>query len=754
MSEHDEKKLNNQDAELAQLRSLVGDVREGDYSLDDILSEFSPRSRPKNLVSLSQEPDGIEPDSQPEPTAPEDIRDASSDGELADNVVLFPGTQPPSSPVDEPEMERDAAPARADEDGEIPGDESDSPMPDNVVQFPDRKFSLSGLIRSLSQRANKYAEGMFEDEDMPSSPETRRMEELIPGVDRETHTPRARRARRQDPPLPDTPPQQLAREYGKGLKGLHIRSALLCFLTLLAFYLVLEPMLPIPSIPSPFVPGQPLLSYSVKAWAGAVLLAGALALSWDVLANTVRRLAQHRVGMDTLLLFACVFTLADAVTAPWVLPRQEQPYCAINILALALSLQGEHHRRRGLRLACRAAAASAQPYLVTLDDGKWNGRDTYTKHAGTVEGFGRQIQADDGAQRLFRVVCPVVLLGGTLVCVLTCLMDAQLQRLLWSLSAVLTCAATLSAPLVFSRPFHRVSRRLVQSGGALAGWPAVAESRRGNGILLTDLDLFPPGAVTLNGFKVFGSYSRERVIAYTATLIRASHSGLDRLFSDLLRTQGGILRQADRLCCYEGGGLSANIRGDQVLVGSASFMTLMEIELPQGLQVKTAVFCAIDGELAGIFALHYTLPDTIFPSVSSLFQERLSPVLATRDFNITPGMLWQRFRLATDRMDFPPVERRRELSDPEQSHSTTLTAVLCREGIVPFSESVVAARRLRRAVRVNAVLACLASLLGAVLACYLTAVGAFASISPLSVLVYLMLWLLPSWFLTGWVDQF
>ena len=36
---------------------------------------------------------------------------------------------------------------------------------------------------------------------------------------------------------------------------------------------------------------------------------------------------------------------------------------------------------------------------------------------------------------------------------------------------------------------------------------------------------------------------------------------------------------------------------------------------PQGLHVKNAVFCAIERELAGIFALNYTLPDMVFPSL-------------------------------------------------------------------------------------------------------------------------------------------
>ena len=83
-----------------------------------------------------------------------------------------------------------------------------------------------------------------------------------------------------------------------------------------------------------------------------------------------------------------------------------------------------------------------------------------------------------------------------------------------------------------------------------------------------------------------------------------------------------------------------------------------------------------------------------------------------------------------------------------------LTAVLCREGLLPFAESVVGARRLRRAVRASAVLTCAGSTLGVLLAYYLTSVDAYASLSPLNLLFYLLMWLLPVWFLSGWVHRY
>ena len=129
-------------------------------------------------------------------------------------------------------------------------------------------------------------------------------------------------------------------------------------------------------------------------------------------------------------------------------------------------------------------------------------------------------------------------------------------------------------------------------------------------------------------------------------------------------------------------------------------------------------------------------------------------MLATRDFNLIPSMLQRRFKLAADKMDFPPIERRRELSDPEQSHNDTLTALLCREGLHPFAEAISAARQLRRAARMGAALCGLSAVLGVMLSAYLVSAGAFGSLSALNLLIYMLMWLLPVWLLSGWAHRF
>ena len=733
-----DKKLNK--GELIDIKSLIGDADGGDFSLDDIMAEYgrpAPTRKEKadpearfNTIDLSKVP---RPASKPRPASPAGGR-----------MVAFPGAAPPSEP---PEPEEEPC-----EPGEEPP-EPEEKEPTPVIPFPREENPLSAFFKDLNRKADEYADHMFEEDETIDKQEVRRLERLIPGTDREEveDEPPSRqrqRPRRQTPPPPDTDPRDLARRYGKGLKWMRIRVLLLLVLAAVSLLQSLAPMLGLVWPP-------PLDQPALQCWVSSGLLAAGVLLAADALFTGLLRAFRLKFGMDTLATLACCFTLADgiqlALSDP---PLRRLPYALVCLAGLFCLLHGSYHKKCALRLSCRTAASSATPYRVTLDPHKWSDRDTYAKWSGTREGFGSQIQADDGAQRIFRTVCPVLFLGDTALALAVSLGGGHPERLIWALSALFSATAAFGGPLAYSRAFHKTARRLAPSGAALAGWPGISASRSGSCVLITDGDLFPPGYVELNGFKVMTSCPAERVVAYTATLIRDSGSGLTKLFHDQLRSMGGLMRRCEGLVCHEGGGLSANIRGDQVLVGSAAFMKLMEVRLPQGLNVKNAVFCAIDRELAGIFALSYTLPETVFPALESLMLEKVEPVLATRDFNLIPAMLQQRFRLAADKMAFPTVERRRELSDPEQPHGAVVTALLCREGLLPFAESITAARRLRWATRLGASLCCAGSLLGMALTAYLTSVGAYTSLSPLSLLIYMLTWLAPVWFLSGWVHRF
>lgn len=764
MSDQD-KKLNKSD--LIDIKALIGDADGGDFTLDDILAEYGHPAQPPGEVPTGPEETSADPENTPAdpeevPAGPEERFNTIDLSKLPRSeprvqtaprsegkVVAFPGPRPaPAAVMEEPETE-DLSIEEAPSPGEEP---PDSGGKEPITPFPRKRNALSALLHDLNQRVDNYADHMFEEDESIDKEEIRRLERLIPGTDEEEFdgetTSRVwRRPKRQEPPPPDVPPHDLAKQYGKGLNWMRAR-ALLVFLLLLPA--LAQTLAPAAELTFP----EPLDRPEVQCAVSAALLGLGMLLSLDVLLTGLGRACRLKFGMDTLAALACLFTLADGVRLAMEEEPQRLPYTLVCLTGLFFLLHGAYHRRCALRLSCRTAASASHPYRVTLDPAKWNDRDTYAKWSGTQEGFGSQIQADDGAQRVFRRFCPLLVLGDVAFALMASVGDGRPERLVWAMSALFTATAAFGGALAYGRAFHKTARRLSAGGAALAGWPGIAASRDGCCVLITDGDLFPPGYVELNGFKVLDDFPAERVVAYTATLIRDSGSGLTTLFHNQLRSMGGLMRHADSLQCHEGGGLSANIRGDQVLVGSAAFMKLMKVKLPQGLNVKSAVFCAIDRRLAGIFALSYTLPDTVFPALESLMLEKGEPVLATRDFNLIPAMLQQRFHLAADKMTFPGVERRRELSDPDQEHDGVLTALLCREGLLPFAESITAAKRLRRAVRLGAVICCAASTLGMALAAYLTSVGAYTSLSPMNLLIFMLTWLAPVWFLSGWVHRF
>ena len=54
----------------------------------------------------------------------------------------------------------------------------------------------------------------------------------------------------------------------------------------------------------------------------------------------------------------------------------------------------------------------------------------------------------------------------------------------------------------------------------------------------------------------------------------------------------------------------------------------------------------------------------------------------------------------------------------------------------------------------GAVRACLGCVAGLLLTFYLTFVDAYSSLNALSLLVFMLAWMVPAWLIAGWVNQY
>lgn len=673
--------------------------------------------------------------------------------EKARKVVEFPTEKLPPLPKDGEDVPQPTS-QRAKKNASKSGTDKPVPeiVPENVGRF------LGARFHTLLRRADNFADHMYDQTELDEV--ARRAEKYIPGVDKEElpeeeDTPRRPRLRvvRQRELPPDTSPSRLATLYGKGLKGQGRRMRLAFLLGLAAV---------ICSIELPFLPWQ-ILGASVEAAGLTVYQLRSLILSalllltglvcYEIPALGVKQLATLHPRAESILLLAWAFTLLDGLTAGQLDPRYNcLPYSAVTALGLAFALRGLHAKRRGDRLSAKAAAQVRMPYVVTRDETLWSNKPTFTKTSGSNAGFGSQLQMEDGGQRAYRFAAPLLLLGSLLCALLASVGQNAPGRFLWAASACFTASGSWSALLAFGTPYRKLTERLHQVGAALAGWTGAARCGQG-GVVVSDGDLFPTGSVTVAQVKVFGSAATEKVIGYTASMMRAMACGLTRPFHNLLRTQGAMYRDVSDLEWHEGGA-SGLIRGKEVLVGTAAYMHLMEVALPAGYNIKNAVFCAVSGQLSGMFLLQYSMDGGVNPSLSALLAAGLSPVLATRDPNLIPAQLEQKFNLPVDKMEFPPVGRRLELSQPEPQGDCALVALLGREGLGPYCDALVGGRRLRIATRLGLIFTLAGSAVGLCLTFYLTSIAAFGSLTVSSFLIFMAAWLVPELVIANWVNQF
>ena len=556
-----------------------------------------------------------------------------------------------------------------------------------------------------------------------------------------------RKARAQAAPPPDAPPAQLSLEYGVGLKPLKnktIGAAVLAVVLLVLAFLDTG----ILSFLTDLVPEDILLYASLG---GFVVCC---ALAWDVLKDGLVQLTNFTPGSSTLALFAAAFTLADGVTMVLTPLRESAvPFFAPCALVLLFQLIGQYCDRASKFQACRTASSVARPYVVTQDPDVLAGKTGFRKWLGLPKGFGSQIRTTSQADERFQKLTPVLMTACVCLSLLTTVAHRQPKLVLWSLSALFTASATLGASLTLSFPLQILGSKLATLGVALAGWPGIAAAKGCRAALLTDNDLYPPGTVTLANSKPLSNLPMDRVVAYTASAIRASGSGLSYHFDKLLRSEGAKYLPIEKILLQDNG-LIAQTQGQQILVGNSDFMSKQGIALPTGIKYKNTVFCAVDRELIGMFGVRYALHTTIVPSLQSLLGHRIAPVLVTRDFNINPKRMRFSDRLNKDSLTYPDLQRRVTLSGPNQAHGQTIVAVLCREGMAPFTLALIAAKRVRRAAGLSSFFVRLSACVGVILTATLSSAGALGAMSAWHMALFLLLWFVPVLLLSLWTEQY
>ncbi len=314
-------------------------------------------------------------------------------------------------------------------------------------------------------------------------------------------------------------------------------------------------------------------------------------------------------------------------------------------------------------------------------------------------------------------------------------------------------AMLLSMPatafISMSRPEKLLSHRLHKLGSVLCGWKGVKALPGKSVYPLSCDDLFPAGSIKLNGMKFLGPRKPDTIVCYASSLICEDGGSLAPLFEQLLASRNGSRLKVEDLHSYTGG-LSGVVDGLPISLGTVDFMSRMGIQVPKS-KVSQPVCIAIDGELSGMFAVAYSRSRGAAAGLRTLCGYRnVRPLLTQSDFMLTKDFLSRRFKFNIGRVILPEAEPRAALAEKTPAEDATPIALVAREGLAPRAYAVTGAKMLRTCWYLGMVIHLLGGILGLAAAAALTMAGAQQLLTPVNLLLYSLIWMVPGFLVTQW----
>jgi len=470
----------------------------------------------------------------------------------------------------------------------------------------------------------------------------------------------------------------------------------------------------------------------------------------DVIVRGFDFLIKGTPNAETLVLFSCVFSVISSLFTMISDSAALLPFSAVSALSLVFATYGEKVNLRALTDTLKTAAQSSEPYGVLAEHNSDLDKSVLKKAYNRTDGFYNNLMQPDITEMIYRFVAPVLLVIAPLLTILIVLIQGGAENSLHIMSALLAAAAPFSVLLSFSIPFITVAKSVRRSGAALAGWGGADDICYTDGVCVTDDDLFPRGTLRLSGVKVYDGAPADMAIRYTASLIISSGSGLTSLFTEVLKQQSMNTDKVDDFEYHESG-IAAYIKGQKVATGSAAYMNLLGVRVPDDTSMKNAVYTVINNKLVAMFAIDYKPLPSVQNALIAMLKWRIDLFFAMRDFNVTPSMVGQKFKVPFDSFVFIPAKDSYSISDPFSDKQGRIASVLVREGLGPFAEAITGGRLLKSASLFATILSVASAVLGMLIMFMLSLSSSFQAGSPGNLIIFMLCMLVTVLVVCGYV---
>ena len=458
-------------------------------------------------------------------------------------------------------------------------------------------------------------------------------------------------------------------------------------------------------------------------------------------------LFKGKFTLNTLLSITFAACCADAVLC---LSQLRVPCCAAFSLEVSMALWARAQKRSTETAQMDTLRKAVRLHGLVRTADYYEGMDGFLTRDADVEEFMDTYNKVSGPERLQNVYAALAFLGCVAIAVFAGMMHG-ISMGFQIFSTSLLVAVPASFFIALSRPMHILEKRLHMVGTVLCGWQGIKGFRGKVAFPVKDTDLFPVGSTKFNGVKFYGDRTPDEVVSCTTSLIAASGSSLIGTFRQMATGRGCKEYEVENFRHYDQGGIGGEIGGESVLMGTMTFLQDMGVEIPEGTMVSQAVYAAIDGQLSGVFAIAYAKMRSSAAGIVSLSgSKKVTPVMLGSDFMLTADLIRSKFGVNPKKIAFPNRQVQAQLLQQLPDEEEPALAIATRNDLAAYAYAISGARALATASRLGVAIHLAGGILGLLIMAVLALLGATELLTPVNVLLYQLVWMIPGVLVSEW----
>lgn len=545
----------------------------------------------------------------------------------------------------------------------------------------------------------------------------------------------------------------------------------LCFLSIAAFlsvYLTFANDLGWPIIDALSRVYQPMVYLFVNVILGLL----AAFVCYTVMAAGLSKLMSLKADSDSLAALTVLATLIPAsamLLSTDLLQRNKiHIFIPVAILSLLINTLGKLLIVNRAERNFRYVSGEYEKYAITAVDDA-DAAERITKGALSeypvlstkrktefVEDFIKNSYSADMSDAFCKYYVPAILAAGVLVAIISVIFGKNLVETqhfvftaLGGFSLTVSMCAAIGMMLIINLPLSRASKKYLQSSGVILGYSAVDEFADTNSVLVDISDLFPEGTIDLLHLKMMSSTSLEDCILTAASLACQAGSVMSSAFYKMLRGKVEMLLPVESYIYEDGLGLSGWIENKRVLLGTRELMLNHSID---GIPPKTKedeyvgegipLYLSISGVTAALFVVKPSASVYVKEWLQDLVNNKVTVVLRSIDAMLSLSCISELFEIEQDSLKILPFRNHNDYEKQTEYTPRLSSSLLCSGKFSTFAMLLTGTKRIQKTSALGLTIQMTATILGFIICAVYAVLASLGELSCTLAVLYNVIWTL------------